>query len=47
MEDPRDAITKLYDTIDEFIIALVELKKLLEPLMDAFNTPANKQEKRR
>ncbi len=47
MEDPRDAITKLYDTIDELIVALVELKKILEPMMDVLNKPVNLDRKRR
>lgn len=47
MEDPRDAITKLYDTIDELIVALVELKKILEPMMDVLNKPVNLDGKRR
>ena len=47
MEDPRDAITKLYDTIDELIVALVELKKILEPMMDVLNKPVNIDRKRR
>ena len=45
MEDPRDAITKLYDTIDELIVALVELKKILEPMMDVLNAPVNRDTK--
>lgn len=36
MEDPRSPVEKLVDTIDEMILALTDLKKIILPLMDIF-----------
>ncbi len=43
MEDPRNPVERLVDTIDEMVLALEDLKKLILPLLDMF--PSASKEK--
>lgn len=46
MEDPRNPIERLVDTIDEMVLALEGLKKMILPLLDVFpSTSKAKQNK--